>query len=188
MDAVKDFIQSAGDMRKLKVFVACSIDGFIADENGSLDFLETVQAEGEDYGYAEFCKDVDTVIIGRKTYDTLVGMNIPFPHEGLMCYVFTHTRKSETRHVKFITEDPVVFALGLKSQRGGSIYCDGGGSIITQLVAGRMVDELVISVIPVLLGKGTRLFQEHPSLKKELELVHSRAFKSGLVQMHFRKK
>ena len=121
MDAVKDFIQSAGDMRKLKVFVACSIDGFIADENGGLDFLETVQAEGEDYGYAEFCKDVDTVIIGRKTYDTLVGMNIPFPHEGLMCYVFTHTRKSETRHVKFITEDPVVFALGLKSQRGGSI-------------------------------------------------------------------
>jgi dihydrofolate reductase len=188
MDAVKDFIQSAGDMRKLKVFVACSIDGFIADENGGLDFLETVQIEGEDYGYAEFCKDVDTVIIGRKTYDTLVGMNIPFPHEGLMCYVFTHTRKPETRHVRFITEDPIVFALGLKSQRGGSIYCDGGGSLITQLVAGRMVDELVISIIPVMLGKGTRLFQEHPSLKKEFELVQTQSFKSGLVQVHYRKK
>jgi hypothetical protein len=108
-------------MRKLKVFIACSIDGFIADENGGLDFLEAVQVEGEDYGYAEFCKDVDTVIIGRKTYDTLVELDIPFPHEGLMCYVFTHTRKPETRHVRFITEDPIVFALGLKSQRGGSI-------------------------------------------------------------------
>ena len=175
-------------MRKLKVFIACSIDGFIADENGGLDFLEAVQVEGEDYGYAEFCKDVDTVIIGRKTYDTLMGLDILFPHEGLMCYVFTNTRKPETRHVRFITEDPVVFTLGLKSQRGGSIYCDGGGSVITHLVAGRMVDELVISIIPVMLGKGTRLFQEHPSLKKEFELLKSLAFKSGLVQLHYLKK
>jgi dihydrofolate reductase len=188
MEAVNKTTTNTGDMRKLKVFVACSIDGFIADEHGSLDFLESVQVANEDYGYSEFCKDVDTVIIGRKTYDTLIGMNIPFPHEGLMCYVFTHTRRSETRHVRFITDDPVVFALGLKSQRGGSIYCDGGGSIITQLVAGRMVDELVISIIPLMLGKGARLFQEHPSLKKEFELIKSESFKSGLVQVHYRKK
>ena len=90
--------------------------------------------------------------------------------------------------MRFITEDPIVFALGLKSQRGGSIYCDGGGSLITQLVAGRMVDELVISIIPLMLGKGTRLFQENPSLKKEFELVQTKSFRSGLVQVHYLKK
>ena len=172
-------------MRRLKVFIACSLDGYIADENESLEFLNCVHDDEEDYGYSSFYDKVDTVLIGRKTYDTLMSFGLPFAHEGKETYVFTRRPKDENRFAKFITDNPVEFVKALKKIPGGLIYCDGGGTIVTQLVTAKLVDEIVVSIIPRLLGKGTRLFQENMAGQIPLYLVSSKSFPSGLVQLKY---
>lgn len=173
-------------MRRLKVFIACSLDGYIADENESLEFLNCVHDEDEDYGYSSFYDKVQTVLIGRKTYDTLISFGMPFAHEGKETFVFTRKFREENRHAKFITDNPVEFVKILKNTPGGLIYCDGGGTIVTQLITAKLVDEIVVSIIPRLLGKGTKLFNENLMGQIPLYLVSSRSFPSGLVQIKYR--
>ncbi len=172
-------------MRPLKLFIACSLDGFIADKEGKLDFLDAFQESDVDYGYALFFEAADTILLGRRTYDSVIALNIPFPYEGKECFVFSRKQSKEDRHVRFINDELISFVRDLKATKGGMIYCDGGGSIITQLLAAHLVDEITLSIIPVLLGGGTRLFQEHPSLYGNLKLVTSKHYPNGLVQLKY---
>jgi dihydrofolate reductase len=172
-------------MRPLKLFIACSLDGFIADQDGKLDFLNAFQESDDDYGYSLFFKSADTILLGRKTYDAVIAMNIPFPYEGKECFVFSRKQSKEDRYVRFINDELISFVRDLKTSKGGMIYCDGGGSVITQLLAAQLVDEITLSVIPVLLGGGTRLFQEHPSLYGNLALIACKYYPNGLVQLRY---
>lgn len=171
--------------RKLIIYIAMSLDGYIATESDDLSFLSLVEQENEDYGYGDFVKTVDTVIVGRKTYDKVLSMGYEFPHANKESYIITRTPKASIGSIQFYTGDLKVLVDKLKQQAGGHIYCDGGAQIIHELLNGKLVDELIISVIPILLGGGVRLFKDGRPAHK-LELVAVKQFEKGLAQLHYK--
>lgn len=176
-------------MRKLSIYIAASLDGYIAKPNDDLSFLQMVEKEGEDYGYADFTATIDTLIIGRKTYDYVVrelGAS-HYDNGERNVYVITKTPRSNTGRTTFYSGSLVELLQTLRSQPGKNIYCDGGAEIIDAFLKEELIDELILSIIPVLLGGGTRLFKDGRQ-ELLLELVNAKTFDTGLVQLHYRKK
>jgi dihydrofolate reductase len=171
--------------RRLILYIAMSLDGYIAKPNDDLSFLSIVQKEGEDYGFNDFVATVDSVIIGRKTYDW-VTRQFEFPHADKEAFVITRTKRPKIGNIEFYTGDLKELVQRLKSKEGKDIFCDGGAEIVTELLKNNLIDELIISVIPVILGNGTRLFKEGIP-EQRLELVSSRSFETGLIQLHYKR-
>jgi dihydrofolate reductase len=171
--------------RKLMVYIAASVDGFIAKPNDDLSFLSIVQQEGEDYGYGEFMKTVDTVIMGRKTFDWVYKEISGLPHPDKETYVITKTRKPDIGKTIFYNDNLKELVLRLKRQKGSNIFCDGGAEIVNALLKENLVDEIIVSIIPILVGTGTRLFMEARNEKK-LNLVSAKSYESGLIQIHYK--
>lgn len=168
--------------RKVILYIAMSLDGYIAAENDDIGFLSSVEVPGEDYGYSDFIRSVDTVIMGRKTYDKVLSFGIEFPHKGKKCYVLSRSKTGEDENVTFFNGDLPALIEGLKFDKGGHIFCDGGAETVFELMRHKLVDRYVVSVIPYFVGKGVRLFREGiPS--GQLHLKHSATFPSGLVQL-----
>ena len=176
-------------MRKLSLFIATSLDGYIAKPNDDLSFLKLVEKEGEDYGYQEFISDIDTIILGRKTYDyVLKAIGTSHYDNGQRdIYVITRTARPDSGRTTFYTGNLTELVLRLKSGRGKNIYCDGGSEIINELLQHNLIDEFFISVIPVLVGNGTRLFKDNRP-EQQLELVSVKSFETGLTQLHYKRK
>lgn len=170
--------------RKVIIYIACSVDGYIAGPNDDLGFLSMVEQEGEDYGYAAFIQNIDTMIVGRKTYDKVQAMGQEYPPAGKKLYVITRSPRPDAGAVKFYTGGPKALVRQLKQEPGRHIYCDGGAEIVNQLLKYNLVDELIISVIPILLGNGTQLFSSGRP-KQDLTLVSAKPFEKGLVQLHY---
>jgi dihydrofolate reductase len=176
-------------MRKLSLFIATSLDGYIAKPNDDLSFLRLVEKEGEDYGYAEFTADIDTIILGRKTYDYVlreIGSS-HYDNGQRDVYVITKTERPGTGKTTFFTGKLSDLVQRLKSENGKDIYCDGGAEIINELLKNDLIDEFVISVVPVLVGSGTRLFNDGRP-EQLLELKSVKTFDTGLTQLHYRRK
>jgi len=176
-------------MRKLIIYIASSLDGYIAQPNDDLSFLKLVEKEGEDYGYAEFTATIDTIILGRKTYDWVlreIGTS-HYDNGDRDVYVITRTERPSVGRTKFYTGDLVEFVRRLKAGTGKNIYCDGGAELINELLKHDLIDEYIISIVPVLLGSGTRLFKSGRP-EQHLELLSTKAFDTGLTQLHYRRK
>lgn len=175
-------------MRKLSLFIATSLDGYIAKPNDDLSFLKTVEKEGEDYGYSNFMATIDALIVGRKTYDyVLREIGSSFYDNGQRdVYVITRTQRPNVGRTAFYTGNLNELVRRLKSESGKNIYCDGGAEIINELLKDDMIDELIISVVPILLGEGTRLFKNGRPEQK-LELLDVKAFETGLTQLHYKR-
>ncbi|MBS1586449.1 MAG: dihydrofolate reductase [Bacteroidetes bacterium] len=171
--------------RKVILFIACSLDGFIAKPNDDLSFLSIVQKEGEDYGYGEFIQAVDTVILGRKTYDWVMTQVPAFPHADKDTYVITHTPRPDIGKTKFYAGDLKDLLTKLKSEPGKNIFIDGGAAVVNVLLHDHLIDEYIISIIPILLGSGTRLFNDNRPEQK-LQLLAAKHFDTGLVQLHYK--
>ena len=147
--------------RKLVLYIASSLDGYIATDEHNLDWLFAVEGGGDD-GYSTFYDTVDTVLIGRITYDWIIEHEKgDFPYKGKECYVFSRTKKDDNKHVTFICEDVVQFSKDLKNKNGKSIWLVGGGNLLNTFVKEKLVDELIIAIAPVLLGKGIPLFRDN---------------------------
>lgn len=173
-------------MRKLNLFIATSLDGYIAKPNDDLSFLKLIEKEGQDYGYAAFVANIDTILIGRKTYDW-VAREIGTSHYDngeRDVYVMTRTPKSESGRIKFCTGNLAELVRDLKKKEGKNIYCDGGAEVINELLKHDLVDEMIISIVPILLGNGVRLFQDGRP-EHNLKLVHTATFDTGLVQLRY---
>lgn len=176
-------------MRKLSLFIASSLDGYIAKPNDDLSFLKIVEKEGEDYGYADFTATIDTIIVGRKTYDFVlkeIGAS-HYDNGERDVYVITRTEKPKEGRTTFYTGNLTDLVKQLKSENGKNIYCDGGSEIINELLKNDLIDDFIISVIPVLLGNGTRLFKDERP-EQELEFIGSKSFETGLVQLQYKRK
>ncbi len=171
--------------RKLILFIACSFDGYIAKPGDDLSFLSLVEKQGEDYGYSVFYNTVDTVIMGRKTYDWVMKQADVFPHADITSYIITHTPRPSSGKTNFYSGNLKELVLQLKNQEGKNIFVDGGAEIVNELLKEKLIDELIVSVIPVLLGEGVRLFKDGRPEQK-LELVNVKNFESGLVQVHYK--
>ena len=176
-------------MRTLSIYIATSLDGYIAKPNDDLGFLKLVEKEGEDYGYSEFTETIDTIILGRKTYDWVlkeIGTS-HYDNGDRNVYVISRTERTAIGKTTFYTGDLTALVQKLKAENGKNIYCDGGAEIINELLKKDLVDEMIISIIPILLGDGTRLFKDGRP-EQELEFVKAKTFETGLTQVHYKRK
>jgi dihydrofolate reductase len=173
--------------REVILYIAMSLDGFIATEDGDISWLSMAENPPEDYGYHDFIQTIDTVIMGRKTYDKVLSFGIKFPHMDKKCYVLSKTKSGKDENVTFYDGDIKELIEQIRQTEGKHIYCDGGAEIVFELSKLRFIDRYIVSIIPVLLGNGIRLFSGS-GVFQELELVKSNAFSTGLVQLEYQLK
>ncbi|WP_080145545.1 dihydrofolate reductase family protein [Marinilactibacillus piezotolerans] len=156
--------------RKVVLFIAMSLDGYIARKNGSIDWLElNVMNKQEDSTYDEFYKSVDTVIMGRTTYDQVVSELSPdvYPYADAESYVLTSRPGDSSEKIHFTDEDVTDLVSKLKQSPGDDIWIVGGQSVITPLIQNNLIDEYQITIVPMLLGEGIPLFKP---IENEIEL------------------
>jgi dihydrofolate reductase len=168
-------------MRPLVCFIATSLDGYIAGPAGEIDWLFTDQ----DYGYTPFYANVDTVVMGRKTYD--LCLTFPeYPYSRIPNYVWSRTRRGKDEHATFVSGDIVGFLKVLKDKEGKTIWLVGGSALVGEAIRADLLDELIVSVHPIVLGDGVPLFPRGLP-KTQFQFIKSEAFNTGLVQLTYQK-
>jgi dihydrofolate reductase len=172
-------------MTEVVLYIATSLDGFIARKDGAIDWLTAFDTPQTDYGYAEFCRTVDAQLMGRKTYEQALGFG-EWPHPGKPTWVFTRQRLATQRDDVFFTSADPKQALGEIEARGARrVWLVGGAQLAAAFLRERRVDEFVISVVPVLLGDGIPLFS--PGLPEQpLKIVELNQYPTGIVQTRYR--
>lgn len=170
--------------RSVILYIAASVDGFIAGPDGDIGWLSSVEKPGEDYGYGKFVDSVDTVILGRKTYDKVLSFGIPYPHSDKQCYIITRSIRPPEKNITFYRDDLTTLVKQLKSTPGKNIFVDGGAEVVKLMQDADLIDEYIVSIIPLLLGNGIRLFIGSEQ-QNSLRLSSCRSFETGLVQMHY---
>ena len=187
-------------MRELKYFVACTVDRFIAREDGSFDFFiaegahltdlvkaypETVPAHLRDaLGVKPASNWVDTVLMGRKTYEVGLPFGVKSPYPHLQQYVFSQSMKqSLSPDVTLVPSDPLEYVQRLKQEKGRDIWLCGGGVLAAALFPA--IDELILKVNPVILGAGIPLF-EGPVPQTDLVLTESKTYPNGFMLARYR--
>lgn len=166
------------NMRKVTLFIAMSLDGYIAGKDGNVDWLVGQEPDGEDMeSYVEFIKDIDTVIMGWKTYEQITTELSPeeWIYKDLESYVVTHKELQTTENIKFVNEDVCGLVKALRTIEGKDIWICGGASIIQPLIRRGLIDEFYISIIPIILGNGIRLFEVNDTELK-LKLIKSKTY------------
>ena len=169
------------------VFIATSLDGFIARENGAIDWLLEYDQAGEDHGYDDFIKDIDVIVMGRGTYDAVRNMGDWFytrPVLVLSAQLAQQAVPSElSGKVRFSEKSPEGAMAMLQSEGARRAYVDGG-RVIQSFLALDMIEDIVITRVPILLGTGRPLFGGE---QRDVALAHkgTRSFPSGLVQSRY---
>lgn len=161
--------------RDIILYIAASLDGYLADSQGKVDWLAGHgQEEGDNPGYLELLEQVDSVIMGRAAYEQAVKTLPPdkWPYDGLDCYVVTSRFLEDTENVTFWPGDIVELVYLLKQQPGKSIWLLGGAKLLKSFMERQLVDQYWISTVPVILGQGIRLFQPGDYRQR---LIHSKS-------------
>ena len=143
--------------RKVILYIAMSLDGYIAKENNDISWLSLVEKSGEDYGYSDFIQAIDTVIMGRKTYEKVMSFGIEFPHKDKKCYVISRTKTGMDENVEYYSGNLEELMTSLKNEEGKNIFIDGGAEVVNELMKINVIDEFVLSVIPLFLGNGIQI-------------------------------
>jgi dihydrofolate reductase len=173
-------------MPGIKLYIATSLDGFIARENGSIDWLTEYENSPEtDYGYSEFYASIGTVLMGRKTYEQALGFG-DWPYKEKKSYVFTRQKEPmrSENNVEFISEDIGEFVRQLKGNTEGDIWLVGGSQIIKVFFEENLVQDLIVFVVPIILGSGIPLFDH---MGKEIGFRTGRVerYENGLVKLEY---
>ncbi|MFN0202619.1 MAG: dihydrofolate reductase family protein [Bacteroidia bacterium] len=172
-------------MRKVILYIATSLDGKIARLDGNLDWLEQFpNPDKNDYGYQALLNEVDTVLMGYKTYKYVLDMGIENPYPDKQNYVFTRNAShQDTSYLQYIREDIPAFVQKLKQQAGKAIWLVGGGEINTILLNAKLIDEIRIAQVPIILGEGIPLWAKVPN-ETVFEVQQVEQFPSGIVTTH----
>lgn len=173
-------------MRKIILYSAISIDGKIARPDGDVKWLDEIPVpEDGDYGYSNFYQSIDTTLMGNNTYGQIKDMGVDFPYPEKKNYVFTRSQELiSDENVKYINANIIAFIEKLKSEPGADIWLVGGGQINTLLLNARLIDELILFIMPVLLGKGILLFEGSP-VQPDMRCSHMKEYPSGVVQLNY---
>ena len=175
-------------MKKIILYIAASLDQRIAEPDGGLEWLTGFpNPEKTDYGYNDLLASVDTVIMGGRTYREILNMDVIWPYPNQHTYVVSHHEWTAKENVSFITADIVETVSTLREQPGKDIWLVGGGELIAMLLAAGLVDEMRITYIPVILGKGIPLFPEQAAASK-WELTGNKTYNSDVLMVEYRKK
>ena len=174
-------------MRKVILRVANSLDNYIARKDGAIDWILS-SAETASV-MTEFWQTIDTVVIGRKTYEPVLQSGTPFPtFPGVKNYVLSGTLQgSPDKNVEIIRADGVEFIRKLKTEAGKDIFIMGGGVLAKSLFEANLIDEVGVNMHPILLGSGIPLFHEM-NQQIDLAMIECRSFNNGCVSITYRVK
>jgi dihydrofolate reductase len=172
------------------VFIAKSIDGFIAGKNGELDWLDSIpNPEGNDMGYLSLMEEIDAIVMGRTTYETVLGFDGPWPYNK---HVFVLS--NALKEVPAVLKGKVTLLKGTEAEILKAVHDLGylnlyidGGRVVQGFLKADLIDELRITTMPILLGGGFPLFDELP-VSKEFIHVKTEVFLEQVVQSHYIKK
>ncbi len=153
--------------RKVVLYIAMSLDGYIARKDGDISWLTKYDnTPGLAEGYSEFIQNIDTLIMGNSTYKQ-ISLELfvdKWPYDGLKSYIFTSKpEKSDNSDIEFVNTDLPDFVRQLQGQDGKDIWIVGGNSIVNPLIKNNLIDEYYISIIPTILGDGIALFDKDKS-------------------------
>ena len=157
-------------MRKISLFIAMSLDGYIADSKGGVGWLNGQGIDDENIDtYSEFVKTIDTILMGWNTYHQVATELSPkeWIYNEFTTYVITHNEHTSSEKIRFVNINPVDLVKRLKEEDGKDVWICGGANLVGQLVDEDLIDYYYITVIPTLLGSGIRLFE---SGKYEIKL------------------
>lgn len=177
------------DQPSHKVYIATSLDGFIADANGGIEFLDTFPIEeGTDMGYDHFINNIDALLMGRKTFDTVLGFGIEWPYKKPV-FVWSHTLTSVPEElqnkVHLVSGNTLEVLQNIHEQGYMRLYIDGG-MVIQSLLKENLIDEMIITTIPIVIGSGISLFGETKHTLK-FRCTDSKVFENGLSQQVYKK-
>ena len=165
-------------MRKLKLYIASSLDGYIAGPNGEIDWLDA----GADlnYGYKDFYASIDTTLMGNSTYK--LTLTVPeFPYPDKTNYVFTRGTPPDTSNVRFVSGDIAAFVRSLKQESGKDIWLIGGGQVNTVMLNEDLVDGIILTIFPLVLGEGIPLFAPGAT-RSQFKTLGCETYETGLIQ------
>jgi dihydrofolate reductase len=170
---------------RISAFVGVSLDGFLARRDGDVEWLKPY--EQIDHGYQAFLESVDTLVVGRRTYDFVLSMlaaGLPWPYAGKSCVVMTHRPVDGLHGERAFAGEPLRLVQMLEPEGARHLYVDGG-VVIREFLAQGLLDQLVVTVVPTLIGEGVPLFG---GVRREAGLVFEAAvpFPDGAVQLRYR--
>ena len=171
--------------KKIILYIATSLDGFIAKKDGSVAFLDSYNNTEEDYGYNKFYASIDTIIMGNTTYKQF-GHTKEFEdfYKGKPIFVFSRNPKDKIKNITFTNEEVKEFCKKLT----GNVWMLGGASIFNEFLRNNLIDEFIITIIPILLGNGIPLFKKQDKdIKTKLKLLNVKSYNAGVVQVHYKK-
>lgn len=173
-----------------KVFIATSLDGYIADRDGGLDWLQSIPNPNNDnMGYVEFTNGIDALVMGRTTFETVIGFDVPWPYNKPVFVLSNKLKEIPDSHKNkaFLVKGTLIEILDQIHQKGfNRLYIDGG-TTISNFLKEDLIDELVITTIPVLLGDGSSLFGKLPNQLK-FELIGTKTYLNHITQNHYKRK
>ena len=170
--------------RKIIVNAGTSADGFIARPDGDIDWLTSRPKPAGFYDMGKFTASIDTKILGRKTFEKSLTLGAKFDGKTKTYVYSTHLPASAVSGVEFVSQPIASFAQRLRAAPGRNIWMMGGGGVIASFLDAGAIDEMIISVVPVLIGEGIPLIApRHRHIA--LELLSSRQFEDGVVQLHY---
>ncbi|WP_374967087.1 dihydrofolate reductase family protein [Lysinibacillus sp. RS5] len=143
--------------RNVILYIGTSIDGYIAKDDGTLEWLESTEVEG-DSGYNSLLKRIDTVVMGKGTYDIIRGFEMDYPYSDYTNYVFSNSVSGSDEYASFINEDVKTFINNIKQQPGKDIWLIGGGNLAREFFKENLIDEFQLAIAPIILGTGISLY------------------------------
>lgn len=175
---------------KNSIYIATSIDGYIADKNGGIEWLDSIAIpENEDLGYEIFMSNIDALVMGRNTFETVLGFDVEWPYKQPVFVLSNSLNEIPESHKEkaFLLKGNLTEVLDQVHKKGYSrLYIDGGNTI-QRFLQEDLIDEMIITVFPVLLGGGPSLFSELPNAL-EFELAESSIHANQLVMLHYKRK
>lgn len=173
-------------MGKVILYIAASLDGYIARTDGSVDWLEAFEAAGEDYGYAELLERVGSVIMGGSTYRQVLGFGA-WPYGDFTTYVITRGKLSAppAENIHPAAGDAPQLVARIRAESDEDIWLVGGAQINGLFRDAGLIDEIILSVMPVLLGEGIPLFPRAAGPERSLRLLSAESYPSGVVQLRY---
>ncbi|WP_019243415.1 MULTISPECIES: dihydrofolate reductase family protein [Bacillus] len=143
--------------RNIILYIGTSIDGYIANDDGTLEWLESTEVEG-DSGYNSLLERIDTVVMGKGTYDVIHGFDMDYPYSDYKNYVFSNSVSGSDEYASFINEEVKTFIENIKQKPGKDIWLVGGGNLAREFFKENLIDEIQLAIAPIILGKGISLY------------------------------